>query len=63
MSSNHTFVHQIRNLVDWVDNEAPYMDKDAILDSVRVRVLVLAKKFISYPHCHNFSLMPQPSEA
>lgn len=57
-SINHTFVQMIQNLVEWVDTEAIHMDKEAILDSMRVRVLVLAQKFVAFPHCHNFSLMP-----
>ena len=55
-------VQQIQNLIDWIDNDAVHLDKPTVLDGVRVRVLVLAKKFIAYPHCHNFSLMPQPKE-
>jgi hypothetical protein len=57
-SINHTFVHQIQNLIDWIDNDAVHLDKDAVLDGVRVRVLVMAQKFMAFPHCHNFSLMP-----
>ena len=57
-SINHTFVQQIQNLVEWIDTDAVHMDKEAILDGVRVRVLVLAQKFVAFPHCHNFSLMP-----
>ena len=59
-SVNHTFVHQMRNLVDWIDSGAQHLSKEEILDGVRVRMLILAKKFIAYPHCHNFSLMQQP---
>ena len=60
-SINHTFVQQIQNLVEWIDTEAVHMDKEAILDGVRVRVLVMAQKFVAFPHCHNFSLMaPRP---
>ena len=59
-SVNHTFVHQMRNLVEWIDSDATHLSKEEILDGVRVRVLVMAKKFIAYPHCHNFSLMQQP---
>ena len=59
-----TFVHQIQNLIAWIDNDAPHMTKEEIIDSMRIRVLVLAKKFIAFPHCHNFSLMQQqPSSA
>ena len=60
-SINSSFVQQIQNLIDWIDNEAPHVDKQAILDSVRIRVLVMAKKFVAFPHCHNFSLMANPS--
>ena len=61
-SSNHTFVHQIQNLIEWIDNDAKNLRKDEILDGVKIRALVMAKKFIAYPHCQNFSLMPQPKE-
>lgn len=61
-SCNHTFVHQIQNLIDWVDNDATHLKKEEVLDGIKIRVLVLAKKFIAYPHCHNFSLMPQPTD-
>ena len=63
MSCNHTFVHQMQNLIEWVDTDARHLEKDALLDSIRIRVLVMAQKFIAYPHCHNFSLMPQPKDA
>jgi hypothetical protein len=60
-SIHHTFVQQIQNLIDWIDTDAVHMDKDTILDGVRVRVLVMAQKFVAFPHCHNFSLMaPKP---
>lgn len=62
MSTSYTMVQQIQNLIDWIDADAAHLDKAAILDGVRIRVLVLAKKFIAYPHCSNFSLMPQPKE-
>ena len=62
MSTSYTMVQQIQNLIDWVDTDAVHLDKSAVLDGVRVRVLVLAKNFIAYPHCNNFSLMPQPKE-
>jgi hypothetical protein len=55
-------VHQIQNLIDWIDNDAKSLRKEEILDGVKIRALVLAKKFIAYPHCQNFSLMPQPKE-
>lgn len=56
-SINHTFVQQIQNLIDWIDTDAVHLEKDAVLDGVRIRVLVMAQKFMAFPHCHNFSLM------
>jgi hypothetical protein len=58
-SSSHTFVHQIQNLINWVDSDAQHLTKEELLDSIKIRVLVLAKKFIAFPHCQNFSLMQQ----
>ena len=54
----HSFVHQIQSLLEWIDGPATHLTSENILDCMRVRVLVLAKKFIAYPHCENFSLMP-----
>ena len=55
-----SFVHQLQTLIEWIDGPAAFLTKEDILDSVKVRVLVLAKKFIAFPHCENFSLMPPP---
>ena len=60
-SANHTFIHQIQNFIEWIDTDASHLTKEQVLDGARIRILVMAKKFIAYPHCHNFSLMPQPS--
>ena len=62
-SFQQTFVHQIQNLIDWIDNDTLSLKKEEILDGVKIRVLVMAKKFIAYPHCNNFSLMQQPHAA
>ena len=61
-SSSHTFVHQIQNLVNWIDGDACHLTKEELIDSIKIRILVLAKKFIAFPHCHNFSLMQQPQQ-
>ncbi len=61
-SVNNTFVHQMQSIMAWIDTDARHLTKEEILDSVRIRVVVMAKKFIAYPHCHNFSLMQQPTE-
>ena len=50
----------MQNLIEWLDSGALHLSKEEIIDGVRIRVLVMAKKFIAYPHCHNFSLMSQP---
>jgi hypothetical protein len=55
-----SFVHQLQTLIEWIAGPATFLAKEDILDSVKVRVLVLAKKFIAFPHCENFSLMPPP---
>jgi hypothetical protein len=55
-----SFVYQIQSLLEWVDGAALHLTKEEILDSMRVRTLVLAQKFIAFPHCENFSLMPIP---
>ena len=56
-SINSTVVQQIQRLIDWIDTEAPHLDKDSVLSGVRIRVLVMAQKFVAFPHCHNFSLV------
>ena len=60
-SVNNTFVHQMQRLMEWIDSDAQHLSKEEILDGVRVRMLVMVKKFIAFPHCHNFSLMQQPA--
>lgn len=59
-SVNHTFVQQMQNMIRWIDGEAVHLPKEEILDGMRVRLLVMVRKFIAFPHCHNFSLMNQP---
>jgi hypothetical protein len=57
-----TLVHQIQNLVNWIDTDARHLTKEELLDSMKIRILVLAKKFIAFPHCQNFSLMQQEQD-
>ena len=61
-NEKNSFVHQIQSLIEWVDGPATLLTKEDILDSLKARVLVLAQKFIAFPHCENFSLMPLPRE-
>ena len=58
-----SFVKQMQNFMEWVDNDAQFLSKEQILDGVKIRALLLAKKFIAYPHCQNFSLMPAAGES
>lgn len=55
-----SFVHQIQSMIEWLDGPATLLTRDDIIDAVKVRVLVMARKFIAFPHCENFSLMPAP---
>ncbi len=59
-SVKNTFVQQMQNMMGWIDSDALHLTKDEILDGIRVRLLVMVRKFIAFPHCHNFSLMQQP---
>ena len=54
------FVDHLQNMIRWIDTEAHQLSKEDILDTVKARMLRMAKKFIAYPHCNNFSLMPPP---
>lgn len=43
--SGHTFVHQIQNLIDWIDNDARHLQsKEEVLDGVKIRILVMARQ-------------------
>ena len=33
-SCQQTFVHQIQNLIDWIDNDAQNLKKEEVLDGV-----------------------------
>ena len=44
-----TLVHQIQNLINWIDTDALHLTKEELLDSMKIRILVLAKKFIAFP--------------
>ena len=54
-----TFLLDLRDLVRWLDRDAKSLSKEDVVDGVRVRVLTLIHKFLAYPHCSNFSLMPE----
>jgi len=53
-----SFVHELRDMIRWIDTEAQLLEKEDVLDGARVRALTILQKFVAYPHCNNFSLMP-----
>jgi hypothetical protein len=54
-----TFLLDLRDLVRWLDQDARALGKEDVIDGARVRALTLIHKFLAYPHCSNFSLMPE----
>ena len=54
-----TFVHELRDFIKWVDDEAHHLSKEDALDGARTRALSLLHAFVAYPQCDNFSLMQE----
>ena len=54
-----TFIHALTDTINWIDNEAPELSNKDVLDGVRTRLIGITHKFVAYPHCANFSLMPE----
>jgi hypothetical protein len=54
-----SFVEEIQNLIEWLNKDAPLLSKEDIIDKVKVSMLTILRKFLSYPHCSNFSMMPE----
>lgn len=54
-----SFVVELRELIRWIDETGPTLSKEDVLDGVRVRAVSLMQRFIAFPHCENFSLMPE----
>ena len=57
-----TFIHALTDTINWIDNEAPELSNKDVLDGVRTRLIGITHKFVAYPHCANFSLMPEGEE-
>lgn len=54
-----TFIHELRDLIRWIDDDAQYLESQDIRDGARTRALSILQKFVAYPHCNNFSLMQE----
>jgi hypothetical protein len=56
------FIEEIQLLHAWLDTEAQLLTREDIIDKVKVALISMVQRFLSYPHCSNFALMPQPSQ-
>jgi len=54
-----TFIYELRDLIRWIDEDAQYLDQSDVLDGARTRAVSILQKFVAFPHCENFSLMPE----
>lgn len=54
-----SFIHEIRDLIRWLDEDAQHLGHEDVVDGARVRAVAILQKFVAYPHCNNFSLMPE----
>lgn len=53
------FAEQLQALMRWIDGDARALQSpDDLRDAFRDRVLALTHKFIAFPACENFRLMP-----
>ena len=53
------YATQLSEFVQWLDNDAKALGADDVRDGCRARVVVLAHQFAAFPHCANFSLVPE----
>lgn len=61
-STPMTFIHKLMDTIRFIDEEAPSMSREDVLDHVRARLVDITHAFVAYPHCANFSLMPEGGE-
>ena len=57
-----TFIVNLTDTIKWIDEDAPGLSREDVLDGVRARLVDITHKFVAYPHCANFSLMPEGDE-
>lgn len=48
----------LQDLMRWIDTDAQLLNREDLIDGFRIRVLELTRDFVAYPHCGNFSMMP-----
>lgn len=58
---HQSFIIHIQKTIQWLDEEAHTLSREDLQDSVRARMVELAQRFVAYPHCENFALMPEES--
>jgi len=56
---NASFIVYIQKTIDWLDADALSLSREDLHDSMRVRMVELAHRFVAFPHCENFALMPE----
>jgi hypothetical protein len=54
-----SYIEDLQAAIQWTHEEAEHLSKEALLDGARARFVALAQRFVAYPHCSNFSLMPE----
>jgi len=54
-----SFIVYLQRTIDWLDEGALQLSREDMHDSMRVRMVELAQRFVAFPHCENFALMPE----
>ena len=54
-----TFIKELLATIEWIDSDARQLSREDVLDKVRARLVGITHRFVAYPHCSNFSLMPE----
>lgn len=57
--SQESFIVYIQRTIEWLDERALQLSKEDMHDSMRVRMVELAQRFVAFPHCENFALMQE----
>lgn len=54
-----SFLEDLKEMLQWLDRDAQLLESSDIIDGTRLRTLRILQRFVAYPHCQNFSLMPE----